>query len=393
MKRLDGRTGAAGAGACDAARHLEEPARPQAATVHERLRRHARRGLRGRVPGLHRHPGPGLHRIIAGTVGDVVVRPDTAGPATTRRSTQHPHRARLPGRRPGRGSGRGAGRRQRHELRHLRGRQGRQGDRRPRAPGIGLNYSTAPAGHGLEAPSRCGRLAEREGEIVLDPRPPPRPATGSATRCAGHRHRAAASAGAWWAWRGSARGHRRRDVVIVRHRHGAAAVPRRRGRVHRRLGDRRAGRPRRSCATGWPRRCPPGSRPSPATPRPPRRASGLDEALSFVTTFLLVFAGVALVVGAFLIVNTFSILVAQRSRELALLRAIGASRRQVTRSVLLEALAGRPRRDRRWVSGSASCWRSASRRCSRRSASTCPRARWCSSPRTALVVVSSSGCS
>ena len=68
-----------------------------------------------------------------------------------------------------------------------------------------------------------------------------------------------------------------------------------------------------------------------------RAASRIDDALSFVTTFLLVFAGIALTVGAFLIVNTFSILVAQRSRELALLRAIGASRRQVARSVLLEA--------------------------------------------------------
>ncbi|MEO7420794.1 MAG: FtsX-like permease family protein [Ornithinibacter sp.] len=68
-----------------------------------------------------------------------------------------------------------------------------------------------------------------------------------------------------------------------------------------------------------------------------KAASRIDTALSFVTTFLLVFAGVALTVGAFLIVNTFSILVAQRSRELALLRAIGASRRQVARSVLFEA--------------------------------------------------------
>ena len=65
---------------------------------------------------------------------------------------------------------------------------------------------------------------------------------------------------------------------------------------------------------------------------------GLDEVLGFITTFLLVFAGVALVVGIFLIINTFSILVAQRSRELALLRALGASRRQVNRSVLLEAV-------------------------------------------------------
>ncbi|WP_166136957.1 ABC transporter permease [Nocardioides ochotonae] len=67
-------------------------------------------------------------------------------------------------------------------------------------------------------------------------------------------------------------------------------------------------------------------------------ASDLLEAVSFLTTFLLIFAGIALVVGSFLIVNTFSILVAQRSRELALLRALGASRGQVVRSVLLEAL-------------------------------------------------------
>jgi putative ABC transport system permease protein len=66
-------------------------------------------------------------------------------------------------------------------------------------------------------------------------------------------------------------------------------------------------------------------------------ASDLLRAISFITTFLLIFAGIALVVGAFLIVNTFSILVAQRSRELALLRALGASKRQVTWSVLLEA--------------------------------------------------------
>lgn len=66
-------------------------------------------------------------------------------------------------------------------------------------------------------------------------------------------------------------------------------------------------------------------------------ASQLLTAISFLTTFLLIFAGISLVVGAFLIVNTFSILVAQRSRELALLRALGASRRQVTASVLLEA--------------------------------------------------------
>ncbi|MDP9444092.1 MAG: ABC transporter permease, partial [Actinomycetota bacterium] len=67
-------------------------------------------------------------------------------------------------------------------------------------------------------------------------------------------------------------------------------------------------------------------------------AGQFAQAIAFIGTFLLIFAGVSLVVGSFLIVNTFSILVAQRSRELALLRALGASRRQVRGSVLLEAL-------------------------------------------------------
>ncbi|GGS85867.1 ABC transporter permease [Streptomyces violaceus] len=50
------------------------------------------------------------------------------------------------------------------------------------------------------------------------------------------------------------------------------------------------------------------------------------------------FAGIAVLVGVFLIVNTFSMLIAQRTRELGLLRALGADRRQVRRSVLVEAL-------------------------------------------------------
>jgi putative ABC transport system permease protein len=66
---------------------------------------------------------------------------------------------------------------------------------------------------------------------------------------------------------------------------------------------------------------------------------GLEEIMGFLQTFLLVFAGVSLVVGIFMIINTFSILVAQRSRELALMRTLGASRRQLMTSVILEALA------------------------------------------------------
>jgi putative ABC transport system permease protein len=64
----------------------------------------------------------------------------------------------------------------------------------------------------------------------------------------------------------------------------------------------------------------------------------LREGLSFFNTFMLVFAGIALLVGGFIIFNTFFITVAQRTRENALLRAIGATRRQVLAAVLLEAL-------------------------------------------------------
>jgi putative ABC transport system permease protein len=60
--------------------------------------------------------------------------------------------------------------------------------------------------------------------------------------------------------------------------------------------------------------------------------------LTFVRVFLLAFGGVALFVGSFVIFNTFSITVAQRTREFATLRTLGASRRQVLRSVLLESL-------------------------------------------------------
>jgi putative ABC transport system permease protein len=66
-----------------------------------------------------------------------------------------------------------------------------------------------------------------------------------------------------------------------------------------------------------------------------------DEIATFTTIiryFLLSFAGIALFVGAFVIFNTLSITVAQRTREFAIVRTLGASRRQVLRSVVLEAL-------------------------------------------------------
>ncbi|MEV5987151.1 FtsX-like permease family protein [Streptomyces sp. NPDC052051] len=63
----------------------------------------------------------------------------------------------------------------------------------------------------------------------------------------------------------------------------------------------------------------------------------ISEQTSSMSQVLLIFAGIALFVGIFIIANTFTMLVAQRTKEIALMRAVGASRRQVTRSVLIEA--------------------------------------------------------
>ena len=67
--------------------------------------------------------------------------------------------------------------------------------------------------------------------------------------------------------------------------------------------------------------------------------SAIAEGLSFFTTFLTIFAAISLFVGSFIIFNVFSISAAQRQRENALLRAVGASRSQVTRVLFTEALA------------------------------------------------------
>ena len=135
---------------------------------------------------------------------------------------------------------------------------------------------------------------------------------------------AGASSGPRAGWMGA-------TLTLFDEQHDAGPVLRRQGRLHQHLAGRRAAaRPRPSCAT---------PRSEVAARRASRRSTGdavvekaagrLGEILGFLNTFLLVFAAVALVVGTFLIINTFSILVAQRSRELALLRALGASRRQV----------------------------------------------------------------
>lgn len=82
---------------------------------------------------------------------------------------------------------------------------------------------------------------------------------------------------------------------------------------------------------------PPGVQAVTAASAAASQAQQLNSQLSFLTYFFAGFAGVSLVVGAFVIWNTFSIMIGQRARELALLRTIGAGRGQVFRSVLGEA--------------------------------------------------------
>jgi putative ABC transport system permease protein len=69
-----------------------------------------------------------------------------------------------------------------------------------------------------------------------------------------------------------------------------------------------------------------------------RQSDDIADSLSFLRIALLVFAGVSLFVGAFQIFNTFSITVAQRTREFGMLRTLGASRRQILATVGIEAL-------------------------------------------------------
>ncbi len=83
---------------------------------------------------------------------------------------------------------------------------------------------------------------------------------------------------------------------------------------------------------------PPGTQVRSGTEQASKDASDTSGFISFLQTFLLAFGGIALFVGSFVIANSLSITIAQRSREFATLRTLGASRRQVLGSVIAEAL-------------------------------------------------------
>ena len=67
-------------------------------------------------------------------------------------------------------------------------------------------------------------------------------------------------------------------------------------------------------------------------------AKQTDSFITFLRGFLLAFGGIALFVGSFVIANSLSITIAQRTREFATMRTLGASRRQVLTSIVIEAL-------------------------------------------------------
>ena len=210
------------------------------------------------------------------------------------------------------------------------------------APGIGLNYTGAPAGHGLKGLTVVdGRPPRHSGQVALDRKTAQR----AGYRIGDHVHLVTTGKRAVlhpvlvglaaFGDGGSTNGATitlfdtataQRLFLGGRHAFSDAWVTAEPGVSEQQLRDQVAAA------------LPKGYDAVTGDAAAKQEASDLQKALSFITTFLLIFAGIALVVGSFLIVNTFSILVAQRGRELALLRALGASRGQVTRSVLFEAV-------------------------------------------------------
>jgi putative ABC transport system permease protein len=83
---------------------------------------------------------------------------------------------------------------------------------------------------------------------------------------------------------------------------------------------------------------PPGTQVRTGTEQAKKSADATNSFLSFFKTFLLAFAGIALFVGSFVIANSLSITIAQRTREFATLRTLGANRRQVLGAILIESL-------------------------------------------------------
>ena len=331
--------------ATDAARHPQEPAGAQAAPAPVRPGRGARRHVRLRRVRAHRHPRPLLRRALRRRRSSpldvyVAAKPKRVGSTSSRARSRPAGRCRPTwSRRWPRNAG----------VAEAAGTVYADGARLIGSNGKVVTCFGPPQARPeldrRERPARAARRAARrsaDDEIVINA------ALAEAGEVSGRRPGRRADPGA------EAGVHPRRHLRLQR-RPGlpSAAATRssspRRWRssscsasrdvfTHVTVAGRRRGPAPSSCATHWPAAWAATTRSRPASSWPPTSSAGLKEGLSFFNKILLGFAGVALLVGTFLILNTFSIIVAQRTRELALMRAIGASRRQVIGSVLLEAV-------------------------------------------------------
>ncbi len=209
-------------------------------------------------------------------------------------------------------------------------------------PGIAVNYSDGPAANGIESARLVsGRWPSRSGEVVLDPSTAERGeyAVGDTVPLitAGQRARVEAKVVGIATLGGG--GLIGATLAIVETRWAQELFLRGKDVYQAVWVTRAEGVSQEQLKLRVSEVLPQGYRVQTGDSAAAEAATRIQTVIGFINDFLLVFAGIALVVGAFIIVNTFAILIAQRSRELALLRAIGASRRQVTRSVLVEALA------------------------------------------------------
>ena len=308
---------------------------------HARARRHARRQLRPPVHrdvGRHRRRRAQRDRCSTTTLeADPSPRPDRRVARRHDRRRRRRRRRRAPGRRlrPA------ARRRRRPDRRQRSAPPGRQLGRRPRAQPVPARRGPGARG----APTRSSSTAARPtaGDLHVGDR------TVVQTPAAGRRRRSSASPRS--ATRtASARRRSPRSPSTPRR----STCTRQRRAVSTILVARRADgvADATSCATASPACCPTASRRSPATELADERLDQPPTFLGMIRTFLVVFAGIALVVATLSINNTFTITVAQRTRELALLRAVGASRRQVRRSVATRG-AGRSASSRRSSASSA----------------------------------------
>ena len=205
------------------------------------------------------------------------------------------------------------------------------------APNLALQRESRSAGvqharAGRRRLAGCRRGRDRHADRQA--RRVSRPATRSGCRPAG-RSSGCGSRG----WSSSARcrrsAARRWPGSTWRPRNGCSA---RRASSTRSWSRRRTASPSSNCSPRSSRSLPDGTQVRSAEEQATEDAEGTSGFLDFFRTFLLVFAGIALFVGSFVIANSLSITIAQRTREFATLRTLGASRRQVLGTVVLEAL-------------------------------------------------------